>query len=416
LSSADVAADNEFNIAAGTAEIGAGHAAPLDPRLHYSNRASQSQETRLQSPTVRLRNFNSFAKAILLEQYLSYVKRNAGGDVPISVLDIGCGKGGDLKKFANCGVTEYCGADVSRRSLEVLISRVKDLRQNAERARHGLLASGMPLREVSVIHADCWKEDLQKVLDLQARHATARLGALKQTWFHLISSQMACHYAFESQESAETLLRNVSARLCNGGYFVGTVPDGTRIVAAQRKALELGSRPQLGNQLYSIEFEAQEWAKVVAAPELWEKHTSTEVVDSKVFGVNYNFSLVDAVDTCREPLVHFGSLVTLARKYGLSLCMGPQPLAELVSQAFDSAKAELGRLRRIYAFEGGMRLDEAADQREATQFYIAFAFSKDPVSCQMSCEELAGSLNELHNQEAEQCKLPSTSSDIVTPA
>eukprot|EP00913_Durusdinium_trenchii_P014034 g13177.t3 len=56
-------------------------------------------------------------------------------------------------------------------------------------------------------------------------------------------------------------------------------------------------------------------------------------------------------------------------------------------------KAELGRLRRIYAFAGGMALhsNEAREQREAMEFYVAFAFQKEQAEDLPTCQELRGS-------------------------
>ena len=49
-----------------------------------------------------------------------------------------------------------------------------------------------------------------------------------------MSSQFAIHYAFESEARARAMLKNVSCRLKQGGYFFGTVPDADRLVKRWR--------------------------------------------------------------------------------------------------------------------------------------------------------------------------------------
>ncbi|CAL1147228.1 unnamed protein product [Cladocopium goreaui] len=374
-----------------------------DPAAHYDAQApsSSSLEDRQQSPTVRLRNFNSFAKAVLLDQFLTDVLRQAGGEGrSLSVLDLGCGKGGDLKKLMNSGVTHYRGVDVSFASLEVFIQRLQEL--NTAGPRHGLLGRSKGPLQVTLVHADAFGQRL----DLR-HNGHAKLEG-RHSWFHLVTSQMACHYAFKSQESLEIMLDNVASSLCAGGYFVATVPDPSRIIAAQRAALAQGQPfGRLGNRLFGIEFSEEEWSKVSSASALWEASTAV-ASDRRAFGVMYTFHLVDAVDSCLEPLVHFPSLKMLAEAKGLELCLAPMPLSQLVLR---EGKAELGRLRRIYAFAGGISLEsaEAKEQREAMEFYMAFAFRKKEAPGLPTCHEVAESLG-LSSEQS----LPTSPGDIVT--
>jgi len=338
--------------------------------------------------------------------------RTGCGDSPLSILDLGCGKGGDLKKFVNCGVTQFCGVDISAGVLEELLRRVGSIVSEAQRAKHGLLGQvGFPLREVSIVQADCWQEDLPQLLDTRARHGTARLAEVGKTWFHCVSSQMACHYAFESEASAEAMLRNASQRLCEGGVFVITVPDATSIVAAQRSALRQREELQLGNELFQIEFDSTDWEKVESSWEAWQTYDSP-AAGSNVFGIMYRFTLLDAVERCWEPLLHFETLRTLAQRCGLTLHLGPKPLADIVAEAHGDG--DLGRLRRIYFHSGGMNLDQHSREREALRFYLVAAFRKTASgSCSMTCKRLADHLVELQQSEESKPRLPSSLEDIV---
>mmetsp|Transcript_70085 Transcript_70085/g.227375 ORF Transcript_70085/g.227375 Transcript_70085/m.227375 type:complete len:659 (+) Transcript_70085:341-2317(+) len=384
-----------------------------DPRMHYDSVARQSLQQRCESMTVRLRNYNSFAKSVLLERCFSELRTRTGCEgQPLAVLDLGCGKGGDLKKFANCGVTQFCGVDISAVALEELLKRVHSVASHARRAKHGLLGEGgLPLREVCIVHADCWRDDLIRLLDEQRMHSTARLQDLGQVWFHAVSSQMACHYAFEAPASAEALLRNAASRLCDGGIFVGTVPDATRIVAAQQAALQEGHSLGLGQELFRVEFEPEEWEKVARDPQAWRSF-DTPAAGSDVFGVMYKFTLRDAVERCNEPLVHFETFRRMAQRHGLVLHWGPTPLADIAAEAHGDA--DMGRLRRIYFHSGGLNYDESSRESDVLRFYIAFAFRKvAPDGGAMSGRQLSEHLSALHRADGGAVRLPASTSEIL---
>ena len=44
-------------------------------------------------------------------------------DVPISIMDLGCGKGGDLKKFSHGGISNYLGVDIAIQALRDALLR-----------------------------------------------------------------------------------------------------------------------------------------------------------------------------------------------------------------------------------------------------------------------------------------------------
>ena len=57
---------------------------------HYNKIVNQNLQKRSNDHLVNLRNFNNFIKSVLLKNYVH------AGD---HVLDLGCGKGGDLQNF-----------------------------------------------------------------------------------------------------------------------------------------------------------------------------------------------------------------------------------------------------------------------------------------------------------------------------
>jgi mRNA (guanine-N7-)-methyltransferase len=57
------------------------------------------------SPIIGLKKFNNWIKSVLIGKF-AYRPRGAAG---ANVLDIGCGKGGDLNKWKQARIKLYCG-------------------------------------------------------------------------------------------------------------------------------------------------------------------------------------------------------------------------------------------------------------------------------------------------------------------
>jgi 2-polyprenyl-3-methyl-5-hydroxy-6-metoxy-1,4-benzoquinol methylase len=57
------------------------------------------QEGRHSSQIFHLRNLNNWIKSAVIDYACAYVGRSTG----VNVLDLGCGKGGDIGKWLKCG-------------------------------------------------------------------------------------------------------------------------------------------------------------------------------------------------------------------------------------------------------------------------------------------------------------------------
>lgn len=88
----------------------------------YNKRLNFSREERNFSPIIGLKSFNNWVKSVLIAKYARDYHQAAeeshapsdqgrrGGrrrQTPFRVLDIGCGKGGDLQKWQKAGITDY---------------------------------------------------------------------------------------------------------------------------------------------------------------------------------------------------------------------------------------------------------------------------------------------------------------------
>jgi mRNA (guanine-N7-)-methyltransferase len=137
------------------------------------------------------------------------------------VLDIGCGKGGDLMKWQSQRIDLYVGLDPATVSIGQARERYNQMQR---RNRH-------------IFHAefgvkDCFGESLDNV------NAVTRVGFdkhLDQRWggggFDVVSMMFCMHYAFESEQKTRIMLKNVAGALKKGGKFLGVIPNSDLLSA-----------------------------------------------------------------------------------------------------------------------------------------------------------------------------------------
>ncbi|KNE71147.1 hypothetical protein AMAG_15813 [Allomyces macrogynus ATCC 38327] len=279
--------------------------------LHYNARPQATVVTRQDSPIYQLRCFNNWVKAVLFQTYL---RRND------RVLDMGCGKGGDLQKYRQADIRELYAFDVADKSIDQATERYQTMRNARFRAQ---------FRAV-----DCYNTSIEPHLP-------------RDQGFDVVSMQFCMHYAFSSEQQVRQMLANVTARLRPGGFFIGTCPNANTIVRKLRHADGL----EFGNSIYTVKF--------------------TQKDECPVYGHEYSFRLVDAVDDCPEYLVHWPSFVKLAREYRLD------PIAHQGFHLFYTQ--HIDRHRDLFVRMKVVTPDSPtlpADQWEAAGLYSIFAFQK----------------------------------------
>lgn len=248
---------------------------------HYNNLQEKGLYERSKSNIFHMRNFNNWIKSMLINEYLTKIKNNAPHGAPLKVLDMCCGKGGDLLKWEKGCITHLICTDIADISVEQCQNRYTTM---AERSQHGR-NKFQKMFSAEFFASDCTRNRIRE----QFKDVSIKLN--------LVSCQFSFHYCFESLKQAECMIRNAAECLTEGGYFIGTIPDANEIIRRQK---ENGSNT-FGNDVYKISF----------------------LCDSEcppLFGAKYNFQLEGVVD-CPEFLVHFPMLIKLARKFGLEFVM-----------------------------------------------------------------------------------------------
>ncbi|PKA66858.1 mRNA cap guanine-N7 methyltransferase 2 [Apostasia shenzhenica] len=212
-----------------------------------------------------------FAKTALIKIFVSPYA---------SVCDLYCGSGADADKWDEAQIGYYIGVDTSS-------SGICDARETWESQRKPYAAVFCEL-DPSVESLESYLQDKGIPVDI-------------------VCCLQHLQVCFESEERVRTLLQNVSFLLKPGGYFLGITPDSSTIWTKYQKIVEASHNKGTGLKAvpncirtdnYVITFEVEE-----------EKFP--------FFGKKYMLKFANDVATETNCLVHFPSLIRLAREAGL---------------------------------------------------------------------------------------------------
>lgn len=238
---------------------------------HYNALQETGLGARSQSRIFYMRNFNNWLKSVLIGEILDKVRQSRK---ELCVLDLGCGKGGDLLKWRKGHISHLVCADIAAVSVEQCQTRYDDMKRRG--SPHDRIYSA------EFIAADCTKELLSEKL------------SDPEMSFDVCSCQFVYHYSFETQQQADMMLRNACERLRPGGFFIGTTPDAYELV----KRVEASPSSSFGNEVFSVSFQKKG--------------------EYPLFGCQYHFNLEGVVNV-PEFLVYFPLFEEMAKKYNMRL-------------------------------------------------------------------------------------------------
>ena len=297
-------------------------------RQHYNDLEQIPLDQRHKNKILNLRGFNNYVKSVLIYDFL----RRIGplGEKGAKVLDFGCGKGGDLRKWGLCKPSHVVCVDIADKSVETCKTRYLE-RQNTE------------LRfKANFIVADLTRDDLSEKFKQEG---------IPDIQFDLVSCQFVLHYAFESQDQCKQILRNAVSHLKPGSFFFGTIPRSNYLVKKYR-SLESGSR--FSNDIYYVDF------------------LEEGIKEFPLFGSKYVFYLENAVESLPEFLVHFPLLEQMMKDLGMELVLA-KPFTDYV---YD----DVGNLKSLSVLSKTRGLNKqgtiSAKEWEVISCYMVFGFKK----------------------------------------
>ena len=96
---------------------------------HYNSRQNIDIQDREFSPIIGLKKFNNWIKSVLIGKFVYRPPGGVGRGPGANVLDIGCGKGGDLNKWKMAKINMYVGLDIAEGSVDDARDRYANMRQ-----------------------------------------------------------------------------------------------------------------------------------------------------------------------------------------------------------------------------------------------------------------------------------------------
>ena len=201
----------------------------IDSSVITSDRAQDKYYQNISNLCKSMRAFQNWIKSILIYTYCQPFSRNKGDKViKSSILDIGCGRGGDIQKMYHARVGDYVGIDLDYEGLFAATDSAV--------SRYNFMKSKFPdYGKMIFIQAD-------GSLPLKADIQSKRLSNMSQDnknninkffdskkKFDIITSMFAIHYLFNSEESVNNLINNIKSYLNIGGYIVFTLFDADRV-------------------------------------------------------------------------------------------------------------------------------------------------------------------------------------------
>lgn len=373
-------------------------------RHHYNTVPQRGKEWRKTDSRIKgLRSFNNWVKSTIIHKFTRSDEH--GGD-PLRVLDIGCGKGGDLGKWAQTSrdVDLYVGIDPAEVSIDQARERYEQMGRGGRGGRgrgghRGGRGGHQDGRNKPIFHAefivqDAFGQSIGNIPIVQQVGFDAKGGS---RWggggFDMVSMMFCMHYAFEDEGKARGLLQNIAGALKKGGKFIGTVPNSDVLRAEiQRHHAAKPSSPHAAND--STEAEVQDntendtgvllpsptskadddavaWGNSIYQVRFPGK-TPPDGIFRPPFGWKYNYWLDEAVEV-PEYVVPWEAFRALAEDYNLEL-QYRRSFTDIWKEEQDGSRELSKRMGVIDAQSGELMVTNK--EMEAAGFYHAFCFYK----------------------------------------
>eukprot|EP00602_Paraphysomonas_sp_CaronLab_P013171 CAMPEP_0185042478 /NCGR_PEP_ID=MMETSP1103-20130426/42379_1 /TAXON_ID=36769 /ORGANISM="Paraphysomonas bandaiensis, Strain Caron Lab Isolate" /LENGTH=781 /DNA_ID=CAMNT_0027582563 /DNA_START=146 /DNA_END=2492 /DNA_ORIENTATION=- len=344
---------------------------------NFYNTLQRKKEERHLKQTFHLFNLNNWVKTALIDFACDLFVGKENG---VSVLDLGCGKGGDIMKWTKCkcgGLNLYVGIDIAKVSLQDFVQyRMTPKVQSLIATDMGDVDRSLSksASDVYVSATGTW----EKRVPLPPSHPK----------FDIASCQFALHYMFQTKQRALHFMREVSTQLHPGSCFIATTIDSRVIVDWALKeastngytdksdesfrdlkiyADKLESSEDAPSLMLRLRFDNSMWQRLVAIPQHENApFRENATADTDPFGLRYTFTLVEspsgkgaenfvsAVDA-PEWLVPLGSeLENLASSCGMKVVLCQNFHQFIIQRAGNHILRDLLRNMNVFNIDGSI--------------------------------------------------------------
>lgn len=221
---------------------------------YYQRKASQQD-------LYKVRGLTEFHNQYIKQMLLSRALRKKGS----ALIDMSAGRAGDLHRWIRAGVSWVLGCDIDgtglnentngayRRYLDQLIKARTPVPQmifvQADSTKRYADGAAGSTPEDRIILRTLWGEP-----EPAAPPAAKRLGGRAALGFDAAALMFTLHYMFESRDTLDGLLRNLSETVKVGGMFVGCCFDGDAVASLLADVPLNGTKrgTENGTEIWSI--------------------------------------------------------------------------------------------------------------------------------------------------------------------
>jgi len=202
----------------------------IDTKVISSERAQDIYYQKITNLGSTFREFHNWIKSIIIYSYCSPGKENIDGKArKKNVLDLGCGRGGDIMRMYHSRVNEFVGIDPDYEGLfGVLDSSTVRYQNNFKKYPD--------FTKMFFIHADpsvsLTVESQEKKFPSMNSDNKKKINYYfgKDKKYDIINCQFAIHYIFDSQASINNLSNTVKHFLKLDGYLLCTTFDSKQVL------------------------------------------------------------------------------------------------------------------------------------------------------------------------------------------
>lgn len=259
--------------------------------------------------THALKNFhNLFVKTILI-QTVSPPKKG-------TLIDLACGKAGDMSKWAKAKLSVVYGIDVSSANISDPVDgccmRYITSRREGKVIPRCFFQHGDSSK--SILSGDAFYTDAERQynsLIFGTPHTLTEIGkgvqplvGVGQNGFDVCSCQFAIHYFFKDMTTLRTFIQNVADCTKVGGYFIGTCYNGSLVFNALKTVDSITKMSTTSKKIW----------------EITKQYTQTEFLPNESYvGMQIDVYQDSINQTIPEYLVHLDLLTDLMREYGFEI-------------------------------------------------------------------------------------------------
>lgn len=201
----------------------------IDTTIISSDRQQDAYYQKISTLCTPMRKFHNWVKSVMI--YTHCAKKRSlknGKEERLKVLDIGCGRGGDIMKMYHPRVGYYVGIDPNYENIHSP--------NDGAISRYKIFKSKFPdFPKMEFIQGDAGVE-------LKGDKQKNKLGNMKsdnveminkvfknKNTFDLVNAMFSIHYLFSDDSTLNLMCNNINEQLKPGGFLIFTLFDGERV-------------------------------------------------------------------------------------------------------------------------------------------------------------------------------------------